>query len=56
MQHAAGTGHDQRGGDVLARCVAHNQPQPLVLELEEVVELSSYLSSRLVEVSDLPAL
>ena len=54
-QHAAGAGHNQGSRHALTRCVPHDDAQLSVLQLEEVVEVSSYLSGWLVEWGDLPA-
>src|SRR3712207_2608996 len=53
-QYALGVGHHQRRRHTLPRDVAYDQPQPVILQAEEVVEVSSYLSSRLVVVGYLP--
>src|SRR5215213_10128864 len=55
-QHALGVGHHQSRRHPLSRDVAYDQAHLAVLEAEEVVEVSSYLSSRLVVVGYLPAL
>ena len=47
-EHAAGRSHHQCRRHALARGVPHDEPQPAVFELEEVVEVSSHLPSRLV--------
>src|SRR5215204_5796908 len=49
LQHAAGCGHHQCCGHPLARCVPHHKPQPTLREVVEVVEVTSYLPSWLVE-------
>ena len=55
LQHTAGGGHHQRCRHPLARRVAHDHSQPPLGKKVEVVEVSSHLSSRLVEGGDLPA-
>src|SRR5215207_7541546 len=56
LKHAAGGGHNKSGGHPLPCCVAHDHSQPPLGEEVEVVEVAPYLSSRLVEGRDLPAL
>src|SRR5215212_1916641 len=55
-KHALGVGHNQGRRHPLAGDVAYDQAHLAVLEAEEVVEISSYLSSRLVVVGNLPVL
>src|SRR5918992_2856779 len=56
LEHAAGGGHNQGCRHALAGCVPHDQPQSALSEGMEVVEVSSYLSGRPVEGSNLPTL
>src|SRR5215213_5544918 len=55
-QHALSVGHHQGCRHPLSRDVAYDQAHLAVLEAEEVVEISSYLSRGLVVVGYLPAL
>src|ERR671912_1567390 len=55
-QYALGVGHHQCRRHPLSRDVAYDHAHLAVLEAEEVVEISSYFSSRLVVVGYLPAL
>src|ERR671912_1381238 len=55
-QYALGVGHHQGRRHPLSGDVAYDQAHLAVLEAEEVVEISSHLSSRLVVVGYLPAL
>src|ERR687896_201306 len=41
-RHAAGGGHHQGSWHAMTGSVSHYQPQPTVLQFEEVVEVSSY--------------
>src|SRR5215217_5265414 len=45
-KHAAGRGHHQRSRHAMTCSVTHYQPQPTVLQFEEVVEVSSHFRSR----------
>src|SRR5215218_8495810 len=55
-QYALRVGHHQGRCHPFAGDVAYDQAHLAVLEAEEVVEISSYLSSRLVVVGNLPVL
>src|SRR5215212_9107217 len=55
-KHTLGVGHHQGRCHPLSRDVAYDQAHLAVLEAEEVVEISSYLSRGLVVVGYLPAL
>src|ERR671921_838858 len=56
LQHTAGSGHHQCCGHALACCVSYHKSDSTLGEEVEVVEVTSYLPSRLVVGSDLPAL
>src|SRR5215203_131704 len=55
-EHTAGGRHHERCRHTLARCVPHNQAQATVFQLEEVIEVSSYLPGRSVARVDIPTL
>src|SRR5918998_6803168 len=52
-EHAAGAGHHKRCGYALARSVPHYEAKASVREEVEVVEVTAYLPSGLVEGRDL---
>src|SRR5919112_4365208 len=55
LKHAAGGGHHKCCRHALACCVSHHHSQPTLREEVKVVEVTPYLSGRLVEGADLPA-
>jgi hypothetical protein len=47
-QHAAGRGHDQGCRHALARSVPYHEAELAAFQLEEVIEVATYLACRLV--------